>query len=112
MPFFRAPPWCHTGDHLTHEHVPWWWEKPYDKTCYLCQHPASQEYGSGDGATHLCDCCAEDWSEWSDAHPGWRSSLTDLDTIEMLQNEKELNRVWWVAFQSFVDEREKEAEIW
>ena len=52
---------CHTGNHEYHIWVPWMHGTPYDKVCDICSHQAAWTSGKG---VSLCDCCAQDWSDW------------------------------------------------
>lgn len=52
---------CHTGNHYYHIYVPWRFNHAYDKVCDICRTPAAWLSGS---RIALCDCCAQDWSEW------------------------------------------------
>lgn len=56
-------PQCHTRHHTYHIYVPWLWGNPYDKLCDVCGHAAAWTAGNG---ISLCDCCAQDWSDWTD----------------------------------------------
>ena len=58
---------CHTGNHRTHCWVPWMSGHEYDVLCSVCGHVAAWKPGSPAQTWNaLCDCCAQDWSDWCD----------------------------------------------
>ena len=70
---------CHTSKHYRHTYVPWMYQKSYDGKCSVCGHEAA--WYSDKPKTeriYLCDCCAEDWSQWNDKRNGLHGSGRDL----------------------------------
>ena len=47
--------------------MPYAFVAPYDKHCDICGYEAAWVAGGG---VALCDCCAQDWTEWNDKHHG------------------------------------------
>ena len=86
---------CHTGFHQGHCWVPWMSGHDYDVTCSLCGHVAAWKPGSPPRPWQaLCDCCAQDWSDWVDARP--------------FPPHTRIDKVWDKAFAEFTKYAQKE----
>ena len=88
-------PHCHTGKHTYHTYVPWMHDKPYDKHCQICGHAAAWTSGAG---IALCDCCAQDWSEWCDKTKVFEG-----------KGNYAIHKRWTLAFEKFKADRVEQA---
>ena len=68
----KYPKNCHSKRHRNHTYAPWFYKKPYNRACDICQKPAGWKAGKEEFIA-LCDCHAEDWHRYtSEGQSGYR----------------------------------------